>query len=270
MPSFIEFAILGVVVFGGLALIIFAAHRTPILKDQLVPQIEPRYQTYSLAKTQMAFWFLVILGSTLYIFIFRGATLHDSVITPTALSLLGIGVLTAGASTIVDRIRDTPEDRLNAALQAVGISCHQDVKDIEKEVDDLGTRITALKKQVSAPGQPKTHLPAQPQAKGAPPTQDEILQSKRNDLLVKLRYHASRTADFQSQGFLPDLINNISGTGLHRLQALVWTALIGIEFVWEVHQGTSVTLPAIDPNLLTLMGISSAGYVGFKYNETNY
>jgi hypothetical protein len=46
--------------------------------------------------------------------------------------------------------------------------------------------------------------------------------------------------------------------------------MIGGVFVWEVYTEPGNALPKLDPNLLTLMGISNAGYVGFKINETNY
>jgi len=44
-----------------------SAKRTGIMKDNLVPQIEPRRQTYSLTRWQMAFWFTLIFAS--YVFL---------------------------------------------------------------------------------------------------------------------------------------------------------------------------------------------------------
>jgi hypothetical protein len=50
---------------------------------------------------------------------------------------------------------------------------------------------------------------------------------------------------------------------ISRLQMLVWNFILGIVFIWQsVFQWT---MPTFDPMLMTLLGISSATYVGFKF-----
>ncbi len=68
-----------------------------------------------------------------------------------------------------------------------------------------------------------------------------------------------------SQGFWTDILSDGGGVALHRLQIVVWTAILGVVFLAEIYN--SFRLPTFDSNLLILMGISGVTYVGFKFNE---
>ena len=46
---------------------------------------------------------------------------------------------------------------------------------------------------------------------------------------------------------------------------VVWTIVLGVIFAWSVYR--NMTMPEFDASLLTLMGISSGTYVGFKFPE---
>jgi len=52
---------------------------------------------------------------------------------------------------------------------------------------------------------------------------------------------------------------------LHRVQVVVWTIVLGGAFVYLVAR--DLEMPAFDATLLTLMGISSGAYLGFKWPE---
>ena len=66
-----------------------------------------------------------------------------------------------------------------------------------------------------------------------------------------------------SQGFFNDLISEGGDPEIARLQMLVWNFMLGIVFIWQsVFQWT---MPTFDPTVMTLLGISSATYVGFKF-----
>jgi hypothetical protein len=49
----------------------------------------------------------------------------------------------------------------------------------------------------------------------------------------------------------------------YRFQMFVWTVLLGALFASEGYR--NLTMPEFSPTLLTLMGISSGTYVGFKF-----
>jgi hypothetical protein len=220
-------------------LIVSLSRHSAILKDQMIPQIPPRQQTYSLARTQMAFWFLIILLSFLYLFF---TTWNYDTISTQALTLMGIAVVTAGGAAIVDRSQDTPEDALNDGLKALGLSNYQDVLNLYANIADASALGAAL-------------TPAG--------------QAKLNDMLLLKQTYLNRTQPYLTQGLFTDLTTDVDGTALHRLQALVWTAVLGAIFIYEV-LSTDKMMPDMNANLLALMGISNAGYVGFKYNETQY
>ncbi len=65
--------------------------------------------------------------------------------------------------------------------------------------------------------------------------------------------------------FFADLLTDDSGYTLQRVQAFAWTLILGVVVVRSVY--ANLSLPALDNNLLTLMGISSGLYVGFKFPE---
>jgi hypothetical protein len=65
--------------------------------------------------------------------------------------------------------------------------------------------------------------------------------------------------------FLMDLLTDVNGVTLHRFQMLIWMIVLGVIYLVAVAQ--SHTLPAFDDKLLTLLGISSGVYVGFKIPE---
>ena len=214
-------------------LVMWLLRKTALLKDQLIPQIAATERTYSLAKTQMAFWTLIILESFLYAVLYKKANLSDPIIVQQTLTLMGISLLTAGGAAVVEARQDSPEDRLNDALRAVGINSYVDVRRLEdsaKNSPDLSVRTSAQ---------------------------------------TSLSFYRASVSDFRTEGFWTDLVCNVNGTGLHRLQAVVWTIVVGVLFVWEMVASGSSQLPALDGNLLTVMGISNAGYVGFKINEQN-
>lgn len=221
-----------------LAWIVWLAKTSALLKDQLIPQIPPQRQTFSLARSQMAFWFLIVLLSFLYLFIKTGST---DVITPQALMLMGLSALTAGGGAIVDSMRDTSEDAMNDGLKALGLSSYQDVLSLQAEIAALTVQGDAL--TVSG-------------------------KAKLNDLVLLLQTYKNRTQPFETNGWFKDLTTDINGAALHRLQAVVWTLIVGAIFVYQVCR--TGAMPNLNENLLLLMGISNAGYVGFKSNETQY
>jgi hypothetical protein len=88
-----------------------------------------------------------------------------------------------------------------------------------------------------------------------------LLGIQGTTLLVATRFRATQTTR-ASQGFFTDLISEGGEPEIARLQMLVWNFILGIVFIWQsVFQWT---MPTFDPTLMTLLGISSATYVGFK------
>src|SRR5262249_3292899 len=68
-----------------------------------------------------------------------------------------------------------------------------------------------------------------------------------------------------SEGPVKDLLTDSDGISFHRFQMLVWTIVLAFLFVIGVYQ--TLTMPTFSNTLLSLMGISSGTYLGFKIPE---
>jgi hypothetical protein len=77
----------------------------------------------------------------------------------------------------------------------------------------------------------------------------------------------SNAAPRKSSGhFLTDILSEADNQiALHRFQIVVWTIVLGIMFVVSV--SNDLTMPEFSGTLLTMMGISSGTYLGFKLEK---
>ena len=73
------------------------------------------------------------------------------------------------------------------------------------------------------------------------------------------------TAVRRSKGFLRDILSDPNGISFHRFQVFAWTLVMVAVFIRQV--SSYLTMPEFSPALLTLMGISSGTYLGFKVSE---
>jgi len=170
---------------------------------------------YSLAMSQMIWWFLIILLSYLYIFFFYK---HDpNILTGQTLILMGIGTGTAIGAALIDQNKKNTNTL--AAFNA-----------LQKQINDLrlqGMSDVQLKPQLD----------------------------QRDGLARQLA----------SESFLKDVLTDVNGISLHRVQQLVWTVLLGLIFLYLVlakHE-----LPDFSNVMLGALGISGATYLGFKIPE---
>ncbi len=233
--GFVAIAVVLALVWG------FGRTRTT-LRDNFLPQLPAAQQTYSLGRWQMAFWFSLVFAAFVFLFV----VLHDTnTITAQALMLMGISGCTALASIAVDVKKDSSADAANRGLQALGLNTYEDVRRVHAEI---AAREEELAKE------PPNHRRKQLQVE---------IQDRR---LVLQTYH-DKIKPFVSQGWFRDLTTDLNGSALHRVQALCWTVVLGVVFVIGVYENLSMA--EFSGTLLALMGISNAGYVGFKYPEVN-
>lgn len=230
----------GLFVIAVIGVLWIGARRSNWFRDNLLPQLAPWEQTYSLGRWQMAFWFTLIFVSFVTLFI----VLWDiPAISNQALALMGISAATGFASIQVDRQKDSPADAANRGLQALGLNTYADVVRTRDEIKERQAQIAA---------------------NPAPATAQKLaLEIQDRELL--LRAYADNIKTFVSEGWLKDMTTDMNGGALHRWQAFIWTWALGAVFLFEVY--VNLTIPQFDSSLLVVMGISSAGYVGFKYPE---
>ena len=234
---------------GILALIVVAgsilagARNSTLLKDSLLPQLPPIKQTYSLGRCQMAFWFALIFAA----FVFLLLLLWDyNTVTPQALVLMGLSGATAIFAVQIDASKETPIGAANETLRALGINTYIDVQTLENE-------IRQRRLQLDDTQQPPTEVEA------------ARLRGEILDRQNKLRTWRELTAPFVSQGWYRDITTDINGPALHRLQVFYWTIILGVVFIVAVYR--DLAMPSFGDTLLGLMGVTSAGYLGFKYPE---
>ncbi|MGO9116890.1 MAG: hypothetical protein ACLQPD_04680 [Desulfomonilaceae bacterium] len=201
----------------------FLSYYTDIIRE---PGSQPKEgrKRYSLARTQMAWWSLIVLFS--YCFIWW-LTRDLTVLTSSAVVLIGISVGTGLGSAIVDSSRRTEQEKKLSALEE---------EENKNKVD------AELKK----PKNPAT---------SAPSDSEEQPSSKIDQLKGKL-------APKPSTNILCDILSDDDGVSFHRFQIFAWTiALTGIFVITVWHE---LAMPDFDATVLALMGISGGTYIGFK------
>lgn len=235
--TFAVAAVLAVIlmVWGG-------AKKTTIIRDNLLPQLPPDKQPFSLARWQMAFWFTLIFASFVFLFVL----LWDyNTVTEQALTLMGISGATALAAVAVDAAKDSPAVTANNALRALGLKSYADVVKLQQEIADRRRALASV-----------------PPPAAAAATQ---LQSEIDVRQAVLTTYEDTVKPIASEGWYRDLTTDSSGPALHRLQVFCWTWILGGVFVIGVYR--NFAMPQFSGTLLALMAVAGAGYVGFKYPE---
>jgi hypothetical protein len=231
------------------------------LRDSYLPQIPPSQQTYSLARWQMAFWFTLIFAAFVYLFVVLWDT---DTISSQALALMGISGATALAAVAIDVVKDSPADAANRGLVALGLKTYADVLRVQQEIADRKLELATLGPDESPPTAEARYGK---QVRSPTEERRRQLQLEIQDRDNILRTYSAKIQPFLTQGWFKDITTDLNGTAIHRLQAVCWTLALGAVFIFTVYR--SLVMPEFNGNLLTLMGISSAGYVGFKFPEVN-
>jgi hypothetical protein len=227
--------------------ILFYAKNTDLLREG--PALGGKLQPYSLARTQMAWWFVLMVTGYMFLWLITGD--RDS-IPPSLLALLGISAATALAAVAITSTTGRAASMRKMIDEEVAATDQSIVK-IDEELVAAAQRIAEAK----AAGRPTSSLEALQVA----------LQKKRVELdeyRVRLIGQLSGISSIvRSEGIWRDLVMDDKGAiALDRLQIVVWTVVLGGVFlatvVWDL------SMPEFNGTLLALMGISSGTYIGFK------
>jgi hypothetical protein len=205
----------------------------PLLAEKRAARAERKLdlalRPYSMARWQMAFWFILVTTAFLAIWMITGDS--HGVITTQALFLIGLGAGTALAAGMV-------ESNGRELQRAVAPS-----------VNAIEAQRQSLQQRSRAPGT----LP------GAAVEEMREMEAARESIM-------SDTPEAPaSKGFFRDILSDKDGPALHRYQHFVWTLILGTVFVLGAYR--TLALPKLDDTMLLLMGISAATYVGFKTRE---
>ena len=235
----------------ALALILFLAlcKQSNIIRDAPAPQLpDGKKPPYSLGKTQMAWWFFLVLGSYLFISV---ATASYETISAQALVLIGIAAGTGfGAIAIQSGKTDTTmTDLANAET---------DLDTLEDKKTELESEFNTLKEVTN---------PDTVQLAKIDTISKEIAEfpTKREKLATKISKLGEELKGPVTDKFYLDLVRDRNGVTFHRFQNVVWSVVLGAVFLFQVWR--DLAMPEFSPTLLTLMGITSTTYLGFKFPE---
>ncbi|QDK82628.1 hypothetical protein EXU85_30075 [Spirosoma sp. KCTC 42546] len=223
--------------------LILLARKSNILRDSGIPTQGTNPKPYSLSRCQMAFWFFLVLGSFIYLWLITGA--YD-IINSSVLTLIGIGAGTALGAVAVDlnKQSDLP-------------SIQENLKKLITEKKDVDANIQTLNAQI-------TSNPLSPNNESLAQVKD--VEKVRQDYLVnQISVEEQSLAPQVSEGFLKDILTDANGISFHRFQMATWTLVLGCLFIYSVW--SRLSMPEFSATLLTLLGISAGTYLGFKIPE---
>ena len=236
----------------AIVLFIWLAKRGWLIHDSNPPQPPPgELQPYSLGLSQAAFWFFLVIGSFLFIYLI---TNDYNTITEQALVLIGIGTGTALGAAMID---STKQDTSNTDLSAL----KPERAKIAALVSELAKKETDLKTTTAgASATPADHAALQETTISLQENQAKLIELDKS-----IADAESLLSKPVSKNFLNDILTDVNGITLHRFQIVIWTLVLGYLFILGVYR--ELAMPQFSTTLLALMGISSGTYLGFKIPE---
>jgi len=233
-PTFWRYLLAGFAIL--LAALIYLSARTDLLRYVVGKRPSPPQRPpFGLGLVQMAFWFYLVLAAYVYICV---STLQTHIPMGSVLGLLGISSTTGLAAVFVDRQKEASS---------------------QSQRNDLLAEQMALRSRIA-------ELSSAPIVSGSP-AETELTQKKSRlaEVEAAIGQLPAPPNPATSKGFADDILNDGDGISFHRFQIVIWTIVLGAVFVWSVYR--NISMPEFDASLLTLMGISSGTYVGFKFPE---
>jgi hypothetical protein len=223
-----------------LGILVYLALHTDLISDTGGCRRPDGLRPYSLARAQMAFWFLTIILASLFLWLATG-TWH--ILNETCLWLIGIGSGTALGSAIISE-SDPAKAESN---QKNPLACGR-----EERLEDFKARLdTAINQAYAA------IAVATPETSPALQARRDALVKQKEDLKHRLRKGWRR--------LMQDWLTDGDVYSFHRYQMLAWTLVLGFFFIAKVWSRWE--LPTFDGTTLALLGITSGTYLGFKLQK---
>jgi hypothetical protein len=223
-----------VLVVVSVLLFLFLAVKSDLIRDTGVASKPDGWKPFSLARTQMAFWFFLVFSTYFFIFVITG---DKDTIPAGILGLISVSAATAVGSALVDASARREKD-------AGPLELHP-----SEPIRDRRAEIQRLEREREA-------CAAKLETLGA--TDREVKQKECDRILAALRYLKRP----RWLNFVYDLLAENETVSFHRFQICVWTLTLGIIFIKEVWD--KLAMPEFSATLVGLMGISSGTYVALK------
>lgn len=240
--------IAAVVVLITLALFIWLARTTNLIREPGACPVPGKLRPYNLGRTQMAFWFFLIYVSYLVIWLVTDAL---DTITPSLLGLMGISAGTALGEALIDSGKGTANENQLQDLIAEKQSLEQSIPGLQSQLESLNAKSTLTLEDTSNRDSLNKQL--------------SDARTRLGRVTEQIQALTPSTAASASRGFISDILSDSTGYSFHRFQIFAWTIVLGIMFISSVYN--NLTMPEFSATLLGLMGISSGTYIGFKFPE---
>jgi len=241
-------------------------------RDSGIPQMRIEKLPFSLGRCQMAFWFMLTFWAFCFMYALVGQT---DTLNAESLMLMGISAGTALTSIAIDKSKNETVN-IEKAVNALGLTSRWHVELLHDIVfpDERKPLSRFLRNGVRAMMRSRE----QRDQSRRPELQDIKPDTRIAD--APIRGFDSAVADtykdlwdkydaliepIRSNGFIADLVTDASGPTIGRWQILIWTVTLGMVYIISTWQ--RLELPEFGTTLLTLMGISSGVYLGFKVPE---
>ena len=237
-----------VVVLVTLALFVWLARTTNLIREPGACPVPGKLKPYNLGRSQMAFWFFLIYVSYLVIWLVTDAL---DTITPSLLGLMGISAGTALSEALIDSGKGTTNENQQQDLAGEKQSLEQSIPGLQSQLDSINAKATLLPEDTSNRDSLNKQL--------------QDARTRLAQVTQQIQALTPSAATGVSCGFIADILSDSSGYSFHRFQIFAWTIVLGIMFISSVYN--KLTMPEFSATLLGLMGISSGTYIGFKFPE---
>lgn len=201
---------------------------------------DSKYNSYSLGRFQMAFWFTLTIVSFFFIWLITDA--YD-IVTPTILGLIGISAGTSLSAAVIDNSKSTELLNQTIILQNDKAKAEAEILNLDKQIKFNPPPINVIELQ----------------------NQKKIQEDKVKEITLSINRNKLVLTPHKSDGFFNDILKDGNGVSFHRLQMLVWTFVLGLIFLYSVWK--SLSMPEFSATLLALQGLTAGTYLGFKFPE---
>jgi hypothetical protein len=224
------------------------ALETDLIRDLQATLRPDGVAPYGLARSQMAFWFILVVAAFLFLWLYQG---EIPVLNNTCLVLIGIGAGTALGSAMIslEASSQREADETTAREEYADATKGMVTRNANEPRKHFGAKLKRIIKEIQEQIQ-ATEEPA------------------RAELVKRERTLQQQLEAFQAQPshrlhrLLNDWLSDENHYSFHRYQMLIWTIILGIIFAVTVIQTRA--LPEFDNTLLALLGISNGTYLGFR------
>jgi len=250
--------IIGLILIGGAIFIfLYLAKNTDILRDTTGLIRPDNSNAFSLARTQMAFWFFLVVTSFFLLWVITGDT---NTITNSMLVLIGISASTALGSAVIDAGKTSVSERAKNVVPASILKGDNDQNKPENEIcDALKLLRSACENDLSANVESSSKVAIGDQA-GINANQKQFVYL--TDRLSVLNWQITFYSMNPWKRVMYDLLGDREAISFHRFQIFIWTIVLGLIFIYDVYD--DLAMPDFSATLLGLLGISAGTFIGFK------